>query len=114
MNALENEILEPAQKLIRIPSISDDLDSLYKITHFVNDYFEGTNLWIRYHEKNLKPSIVISNHDWFDFDIILNWHLDVVPPFDATQFEPLIKWNKLYARWAWDMKDWAAIMMVLM
>ena len=101
-------------ELIKIPSVSSDIEQLHKIVDFVENYFKDTNWIIERYEFNQKPSIVIKNFEWKHADIILNWHLDVVPPSEEGQFEPYEKDGKLYGRWAWDMKSWDAIMMKLM
>jgi len=101
-------------ELIKIPSVSSDIEQLHKIVDFVEDYFKDTNWIIERYEFNQKPSIVIKNFEWKNADIILNWHLDVVPPSEEWQFQPYEKDGKLYGRWAGDMKSWDAIMIKLM
>jgi acetylornithine deacetylase/succinyl-diaminopimelate desuccinylase-like protein len=80
----------------------------------VENYFKDTNAIIERFEFNNKPSIIIKNFSWKKADIVLNWHLDVVPISEENQFFPYEKEWKLFARWAWDMKSWVAIMMKLM
>ena len=100
--------------LLKIPSISSDTEQLHKIVDYVGDYFKWTNAIIERFEFNNKPSIVIKNFDWKKADIVLNGHLDVVPPSQENQFNPVEKDGRLYARGAWDMKAWDAIMIKLM
>ena len=110
---VKQQILNLTQDLIKIPSISNDIPKLHEIVNFVKSYFEG--IWyIKEYIFNNKPSIIISNFEWKQADVVLNWHLDVVPPSEENQFNPTIKDGKLYGRGAWDMKSWVAIMMVLM
>lgn len=107
---IENLLIE----LIRIPSVSSDIDELHRIVAFVESYFQNTpNAYIKTYEFNKKPSIVIQNFKWNDPDILFNGHLDVVPPSEEDQFTPKKVDNKLYARGAWDMKAWVAILMTL-
>lgn len=111
------EIIELTKKLIKMQSVSSNLDKLDEIIDFVENYFKVMNsdwVYIEKQKINSKPSIIIKNFDWKSADIVLNWHLDVVPSSDALQFEPQIIDDKLYWRWAWDMKSWVAILMVLM
>ncbi len=112
---MKKELLELTKRLIQIPSISDDIEQLNNIVNFVEQYFSNIdNIFIKKFEFNKKPSIIISNFDWKRADIVLNWHLDVVPPSEKNQFEPYEKDWKLYWRGAWDMKSGDAIMMALM
>lgn len=46
-------------------------------------------------------------------DVILAWHVDVVPELSKEQFIPRIDWNKLYGRGAVDMKAGVAINIAL-
>ena len=107
-------IKELLVELVKIPSVSSDIKQLRKIVNFVENYFKDTKAIIERYEFNQKPSIVIKNFEWKHADIILNWHLDVVPPSEEWQFDPYEKDGKLYGRWAGDMKSWDAIIMKLM
>jgi len=100
--------------LLKIHSVSSDINKLHEIVNYVENYFKGTNTFIEKFEFNNKPSIVIKNFEWKKADIVLNWHLDVVPPSEDNQFAPIEKDGKLYARWAGDMKAGDAIMIKLM
>ncbi len=99
--------------LLKIPSVSSDIKQLHKIIDYVENYFSNSNAIIEKFEFNNKPSIIIKNFNWKKADIVLNWHLDVVPASEKNQFEPIEKDWKLYARWAGDMKAGVAIMMKL-
>ena len=111
---VQKEIKSLLVDLVKIPSVSTDIDQLHKIVDYVENYFSGTNAIIERFEFNKKPSIVIKNFEWKKADIVLNWHLDVVPPSEENQFEPVEKDGKLYARGAGDMKVGDAIIMKLM
>ncbi len=100
--------------LLRIPSVSSDISQLHKIVDYVENYFSGIDCIIEKFEFNNKPSIVVKNFEGKKADIVLNWHLDVVPPSEENQFDPYEENWKIYARGAWDMKSWVAIMMKLM
>jgi len=102
-------------ELIKIPSVSSDFEQSEIIIDYITNYFSSyQNAYISTHRYSKYPSIIIWNFDWKDADIILNWHVDVVPPSEENQFTPIEKDWKIYARWSWDMKAWIAIMMYLM
>lgn len=112
---LEKQILDLTCDLVKIPSVSTDLEQLQKIANFVEGYFrEVPGALTKRYEQNGKPSIVVQNFEGKEADIMLNGHLDVVPASDDGQFEPVTKDGRLYARGAKDMKDGVAIMMILM
>ena len=100
--------------LIKIDSVSSNVEKLNIIVDYVEKYFDWTGAIIERYTFNDKPSIIIKNFEWKKADIILNWHLDVVPPSEENQFEPYEKDGKLFARWAGDMKAGVVIIMKLM
>lgn len=101
--------------LIRIPSVSSDIEKLNEITDFVEaEFSEYKNAHIQRYIFNEKPSIVIQNFEGFEADIIMNGHLDIVPPSEENQFEPIHKDGKIYGRGAGDMKAGDAIMITIM
>lgn len=111
------QILDLTIDLMKIQSVSSDLEKLNEIVDFIYRYFNDLKVENCFIEKfliNSKPSILIKNFDWKFADVVLNWHLDVVPLSEENQFDPYTKdWN-LYWRWSADMKSWCAIMMFLM
>ncbi|MCH8518833.1 M20/M25/M40 family metallo-hydrolase [Candidatus Gracilibacteria bacterium] len=108
-------ILTLLDTLLKIPSVSSDIPELERIISCVEGYFSSnTNAIIKRYNFNDKPSIVIQNFEGFEADIILNGHLDVVPPSEDGQFEPYEKDGKIFARGSGDMKSGVALMMVLM
>ncbi len=114
---MKNKIINLTKQLIMIESISSDIEKLHKIIDFVETYIkENTNkkYFIEKLEFNQKPSLIIKNFDWKKADIVLNWHLDVVPSSENWQFNPYEKTWKLYGRWSWDMKSGCAIIIELM
>jgi len=112
---MKNTIIPLLYSLIKIPSISTDIDRLEEIVDFVESEFSSYgNAIIKRYTYNSKPSIVIQNFEWFEADIILNWHLDVVPPSEDSQFEPYEEDWKIFARGSGDMKAWDALMITLM
>lgn len=115
---MKEKILNLTKQLIIIESVSDDIEKLNKIITFVENYIkENTNtknFFIEKFEFNKKPTLIVKNFDWKEADIILNWHLDVVKPYNPWQYNPYETDWKLYGRWAWDMKSWCAIIIELM
>lgn len=98
------------KQLISIPSAHPSLDQLVHIVSFVGEYFSDTQFYIREYVDGGFPSIVISNKDTKDFDIIFSGHLDVVPA-DNNQFKPHEDENYIFGRGAYDMKSGVAVMM---
>lgn len=112
MKQISNEILKVTQDLIKIPSISSDQKFLNETIDYVKKYFHWLGSIYEY-EFNWKKTILIQNFKGKNADILLSWHLDVVPA-KKEQFVPKIVWDNLFGRWSLDMKSWVAIMMVLM
>ncbi len=109
------EIINLTKELIRIPSTKHNIQDLYNIIDYVEGIFQNySNVIIRRFDYDNKPSIIIQNFDGKWADIVLNWHLDVVPPSDEGQLEPVIRGNTMYARGAWDMKWWASVIIKVM
>jgi len=112
---MKDTIIPLLYSLIKIPSISSDIEKLNEIIDFVeNEFSQYKNAIIKRYEFNSKPSIVIQNFEWLEAEIILNGHLDVVPPSEDSQFHPYEEDGKIFARWSWDMKAGDAIMITLM
>lgn len=57
--------------------------------------------------KDDRYNLIIKNTN--QPDIILAGHVDTVPELSKEQFIPKIEGNRLYGRWAVDMKAWVAI-----
>ncbi|MGI8419607.1 MAG: M20 family metallopeptidase [Candidatus Levyibacteriota bacterium] len=105
-------ILEVAKKLIKIPSVSGDIEKSVEVLKFTETQLTGINF--RPFASESIPSLLYSNRDKSTnrFKIILNAHLDVVPGA-SEQFEPYIKDTKLYGRGAYDMKAASAAKIIL-
>ena len=109
------EIIELTKKLIKIPSVSSNIKENEKIALFVKEFFDRIWKWyIQTYKFNNVFSVIVSNFQWKESDIILNWHLDVVPEYSKKDFKPYIKDGKLFWRGSWDMKSWVAIIMLVM
>lgn len=109
---MEKEILDLAQKLIEIPSVSSDRKQCEKVLKLVNRKLKKFNK--REFSKNGVKSLLFytgkkaaGNHK-----ILLNAHLDVVPA-NVEQLKPKVKGGKLYGRGAFDMKAAASVMILV-
>ncbi len=108
-------ILEFTKKLCAIPSVSSDIEQLHEVIDLIQKEFVSLE-WavVQKIVHNQKPSLLVQNFEWKHADIVLNAHIDVVPPSSNDQFDAYEKDGRLYARWAWDMKAWVAIIVLLM
>ena len=108
-------MLNLLDKLLRIPSVSTDIPELHMCIDMLMDMFvhiDGAIVHkIVYNEK---PSLIVQNFEGRHADVVLNGHIDVVPPSQEEQFSPYEKHGKLYARGAGDMKAGIALMVELM
>ena len=95
--------------LIEFKTTADQTNELYKIVDFVNMHFNKYEVHVSRHEKNKKPSLVISTKFNRKPKIMLNGHLDVVPASDEM-FKPMTAGSKMTARGTADMKGQVAAM----
>lgn len=114
-STIQKELLEETIKLCTIPSLSSDNKEINACIQYIAQQFEQyTHAHCIHYEHANSPSLIIQNHTGKESDIILNWHIDVVPPSQEDQFVPTQKKNRLYARGAGDMKAWIAIIVKIM
>jgi len=122
-----SEILDLAQRLIRIPSVTacpdERLNEVHHAGTFVHDYLKSNGLDVRYFDGKYPavfatfPRNVHSRlpHPSKSGNILLTGHFDVVEPEpDDSQFFPRIDGNYLHGRGAADMKTVVATYMVWM
>lgn len=112
---MQEQLVSLTKELVRIPSVSDDIQQLYKIIAYVQNMFvwyEKAVIEIR--EYNHKPSLIIQNFSGKHADVVMSWHLDVVPAQSEALFEPREEDGKLFGRWCGDMKDGCSIIITLM
>jgi hypothetical protein len=119
------EILDLAQHLIRIPSVTacpnERLDEVHRAGTFVFDYLRNHGLEVRYFDGKY-PAIFAAfpaQETWHltrgTSHILLTGHFDVVEPDpDDSQFIPRIEGDYLWGRGAADMKTVVATYMVWM
>src|SRR5829696_1779922 len=118
------EILDLAQQLIRIPSVTaspnERLDEVHRAGSLIDDYLRNAGLEVKYFDgkypaiyatfpvSNLQSPITRS-------PILLTGHFDVVEPeTDDSQFTPYIEGDYLHGRGAADMKTVVATYLVWM
>ena len=123
------EILDLAQQLIRIPSVTacpnERLDEVHRAATFVDDYLRGHGFETRYFDGKY-PAVYASfpalpnpspsgRGPGREGNILLSGHFDVVEPDpDDSQFIPRIDGDYLYGRGAADMKTVVATYLVWM
>jgi succinyl-diaminopimelate desuccinylase len=119
------EILDLAQQLIRIPSVTACPDERYDEVHragsLVEDYLRNAGLDVKYYDGKYPavyvtfPINVNSQSTNLPNPILLTGHFDVVEPEpDDSQFSPRIEGDYLWGRGAADMKTVVATYMVWM
>ncbi len=112
---MQQEILDIAVDLIKIPTTKYNTKNLYDAINYVNQIFQNySNARIYRYDYDSKPSIIVQNFEGKRADVVLNGHLDVVPPSEENQLDPVFKQDKMYARWAGDMKSGCAVMIKVM
>lgn len=109
----EKEIDHLVQTLVQMPSITEDLEECKRVVDFAASFFESTPLTVQRFESNGHFSILISQHDTLEYDLLLCGHLDVVSA-PTESFIPEVKDGKLHGRGSADMKGSCAVMMSFM
>ena len=112
---MQDNILDLTKELIKIPSVSTDVEQLHAvIDRIVSEFASYPSAKIEKIIHNEKPSLVVKNFDEKRWDICLNGHVDVVPASEEWQWQPSIKDGKLYGRWTVDMKAAVSVMIFVM
>src|SRR5215208_1625204 len=118
------EILDLAQQLIRIPSVTacphERLDEVHRAGSLIDDYLKSAGLNVRYFDGKY-PAIYTKFPSpsgagvRSEGEILLTGHFDVVEPdTDDSQFSPRIEGDYLWGRGAADMKTVVATYLVWM
>ncbi len=121
-----SEILDLAQQLIRIPSVTACPDERYDEVHragsLIDDYLRNAGLDVKFFDGKY-PAVYVTfpvsgkqvNTETGKQPILLTGHFDVVEPEpDDSQFIPRIEGDYLWGRGAADMKTVMATYMVWM
>ena len=121
-----SEILDLAQQLIRIPSVTaspnERLEEVHRAGSLVDDYLRNAGLEVKFFDgkyPTICATFPLTNHQLpitnHQAPILLTGHFDVVEPDpDDSQFEPRIDGNYLWGRGAADMKTVVATYLVWM
>ncbi len=118
-----SEILDLAQQLIRIPSVTaspnERLDEVHRAGSLVDDYLRNAGLDVRFFDGKY-PAVharfpSVNGITGSSNEILLTGHFDVVEPEpDDSQFSPRIEGEYLWGRGAADMKTVVATYLVWM
>jgi succinyl-diaminopimelate desuccinylase len=113
------EILDLAQHLIRIPSVTacpnERYDEVHRAGTFIHDYLRGNGFEPKYFDGKYPAVFAEFPHADSKSPILLTGHFDVVEPEpDDSQFIPRIDGDYLYGRGAADMKTVVATYLVWM
>ncbi len=103
------------QDLMRIPSVSTDVDEVNRAVDFTLRYAEGHGLRCAA-ETNAEGRRIawVANVDGKRPDVLLSAHLDVVPAQTPALFEPRVEGGRLFGRGASDCKEHVALSLHLM
>jgi succinyl-diaminopimelate desuccinylase len=109
----ENELIETAKTLIRIPSTADDPEALRQALQVIARTIENRcpEATVEFFESNGIYSLLAyrSGQRPDTFHVLLNGHVDVVAG-KPEQYDPQIRDGKLYGRGAYDMKTAALVL----
>ena len=114
-----SEILDVAQQLIRIPSVTacpaERLDEVHRAGSWIDDYLRGAGLDVKYFDGKYPALYAAFPNAATENPILLTGHFDVVEPEpDDSQFTPRIDGDYLHGRGAADMKTVVATYLVWM
>ena len=114
-----SEILDLAQQLIRIPSVTaspnERLDEVHRAGSLIDDYLRNAGLETRYFDGKYPAVYAKFPNTTKDNPVLLTGHFDVVEPEpDDSQFTPRIEGDYLHGRGAADMKTVVATYLVWM
>lgn len=118
------EILDLAQQLIRIPSVTaspnERLDQVHRAGSLIDDYLRNAGLEVKFFDGNY-PAVYATfpvsslRSSAANSPILLTGHFDVVEPEpDDSQFSPRVEGDYLHGRGAADMKTVVATYLVWM
>jgi succinyl-diaminopimelate desuccinylase len=113
------EVLDLAQQLIRIPSVTncpeERLEEVRRAATLIFDYLREAGLAVTYYDQSKYPAVFAAFPNRAAAPVMLGGHFDVVPPEpDDSQFEPRIEGDYLWGRGAADMKTVTATYLVWM
>ena len=114
-----SEILDLAQQLIRIPSVTacpeERVEEVRRAAALVFDYLNHRRVPVRFLNKGKYPAVLANFPGQGNAVVMLSGHVDVVAPEpDDTQFDPRIEGDYLWGRGSADMKTVVATYLVWM
>ncbi|RJP52968.1 MAG: M20/M25/M40 family metallo-hydrolase, partial [Anaerolineaceae bacterium] len=114
-----SEILDLAQQLIRIPSITacptERYDEVHRAGSLIDDYLRNAGLDVKFFDGKYPAVYATLPNPPKEEPILLTGHFDVVEPEpDGSQFDPRIEGDYLWGRGAADMKTVVATYLVWM
>lgn len=114
-----SEILDLAQQLIRIPSITacptERYDEVHRAGSLIDDYLRNAGLDVKFFDGKYPAVYATLPNPPKEEPILLTGHFDVVEPEpDDSQFDPRIEGDYLWGRGAADMKTVVATYLVWM
>jgi len=114
-----SEILDLAQQLIRIPSVTaspnERLDEVHRAGSLIDDYLRNAGLETRFFDGKYPAVYAKFPNATKDNPVLLTGHFDVVEPEpNDSQFTPRIEGDYLHGRGAADMKTVVATYLVWM
>jgi len=114
-----SEILDLAQQLIRIPSVTaspnERLDEVHRAGSLIDDYLRNAGLETRFFDGKYPAVYARFPNAVQDNPVLLAGHFDVIEPEpDDSQFTPYVEGDFLHGRGAADMKTVAATYLVWM
>lgn len=113
------EIVELAQHLIRIPSVTncpnERVDEVVRAGRTIAGYLRDAGLEVRLFDQAKYPAVWASFPGQLTAPVMLSGHFDVVEPQpDDGQFDPVIEGDYLWGRGSADMKTVVATYMIWM
>ncbi|MBL8103031.1 MAG: M20 family metallopeptidase [Anaerolineales bacterium] len=114
-----SEIVDLAQQLIRIPSVTacpdERLDEVHRAGALIDDYLRNAGLQVKYFDGKYPAVHAVFPGATKENPVLLTGHFDVVEPEpDDSQFTPRIEGDYLHGRGAADMKTVVATYLVWM
>jgi len=113
------EIVELAQQLIRIPSVTncpqERLEDVQRAGRFIAGYLRDSGIPLRFFDSGKYPAVLAHFPGRLKAPVMLSGHFDVVEPAtDDSEFAPRIDGDYLVGRGAADMKTVVATYLVWM
>jgi len=105
-------LIELTEKLVKFPSYTNENGAIDECLNFCINYFgNNSKIFVRREEKNGVKSVLLSNTETLNFDVLEVGHIDVVPVNSNDMFNPKIINNIMYGRGTGDMKGMVAVAM---